>query len=61
MATTGKTTPTPEKERRRVLLAGRIGQNPTLRTTPQGTLAPRFPLGVRMVHLASQMARSLTA
>lgn len=31
----------------RVQLAGRLGQNPTLRTTPKGTLVARFPLGVR--------------
>jgi primosomal replication protein N len=33
--------------RPRVQLAGRLGQNPTLRTTPNGVLVARFPLGVK--------------
>ena len=29
------------------LLTGRLGQNPTVRTTPKGVLVARFPLGVK--------------
>ena len=28
-------------------LTGRLGQNPTVRTTPKGVLVARFPLGVK--------------
>ncbi len=47
-APTGEAAPAPEvKEQARVQLAGRVGQHPTLRTTPKGTLVARFPLGVK--------------
>ena len=36
---------TPEQER--VQLAGRLGQNPTMRTTRNGVLIARFPVGVK--------------
>lgn len=35
------------KEQERVQLAGRLGQNPTIRVTPKGTLVAKFPLGVK--------------
>ena len=35
------------RERERVTLTGRLGQNPRLRTTPKGTLVAQFPLGVK--------------
>lgn len=37
----------PSAERQRVTLAGRLGQAPTIRTTPKGTLVARFPLDVK--------------
>lgn len=33
------------KERERITVAGRVGQAPTIRTTPKGTLVAKFPLG----------------
>jgi hypothetical protein len=39
--------PSETEARPRVQLAGRLGQNPTLRTTPNGVLVARFPLGVK--------------
>ena len=45
---TGEAAPTAEaREQQRVQLSGRLGQNPTLRTTPTGVLVARFPLGVK--------------
>ena len=35
------------RERARVTLTGRLGQNPRLRTTPKGTLVAQFALGVK--------------
>ena len=35
------------EEQERVTLAGRLGQDPRLRTTPNGTLIAQFPLGVK--------------
>ena len=47
-APTGEAAPDPEpRERERVQLAGRLGQNPRTRTTPKGTLIASFPLGVK--------------
>src|SRR3712207_3247575 len=47
-APTGEAAPDPEaRERVRVTLAGRLGQNPRIRTTPKGTLVAQFPLGVK--------------
>ena len=36
----------PNAEQERVTFSGRAGSNPTLRTTPKGTLIARFPLAV---------------
>ena len=45
---TGEAAPAPEaRERERVHLAGRVGQDPRLKTTPKGTLVAQFPLGVK--------------
>lgn len=47
-APTGEAAAEPEaKERERVQLAGRLGQDPKMRTTPKGTLIASFPLGVK--------------
>ena len=36
----------PQQEKRRVVLAGRVGAVPTFRTTPKGQTIAQFPLGV---------------
>ncbi len=47
-APTGEAAAEPEaRERQRVQLAGRVGQNPRTRTTPKGTFIASFPLGVK--------------
>ncbi len=47
-APTGEAAAEPEaRERERVQLAGRLGQDPRMRTTPKGTLIASFPLGVK--------------
>ena len=46
--TPGEMAPTAEvRERERVTLTGRLGQNLRIRTTPKGTLVAQFPLGVK--------------
>jgi hypothetical protein len=47
-APTGEAAPNPEaKERVRVQLAGRLGQDPKVRVTGKGTLIAQFPIGIR--------------
>ena len=45
---TGEAAPPPEAhEQERLTLAGRLGQDPRIRTTAKGTLVAQFPLGVK--------------
>ena len=45
-ASTGGTTTPEQPGRERLTLAGRPGATSTIRTTPEGTLIARFPMGV---------------